>query len=139
MSWKGIDIFRHDTAFPFMKWKEWAIGLSVALGLISLALMYKPGLNYSIDFKGGTLIEVQSKSGPANLAAIRETFEEAGLLLARSQGGGPLLDARAAHKIVTADRQSRIGGMENRKVLRSMELMSGRVMPRVRKETALAA
>jgi hypothetical protein len=28
---------------------------------------------------------------------------------------------------------TRIGGMENKKVLRSMELMSGRVMPAVRK------
>jgi natural product biosynthesis luciferase-like monooxygenase protein len=34
---------------------------------------------------------------------------------------------------------TRIGGLENRKVLHSMELMSGLVMPRVRKETALAA
>ena len=34
---------------------------------------------------------------------------------------------------------TRIGGLENRKVLRSMELMSGLVMPRVRKQTALAA
>lgn len=34
---------------------------------------------------------------------------------------------------------TRIGGMENRKVLRSMELMSGRVMPQVRKLTQLAA
>ena len=28
---------------------------------------------------------------------------------------------------------TRIGGLENKKVLRSMELMSGMVMPRVRK------
>ena len=28
------------------------IGLSFLLGLVSLGLMYKPGLNYSIDFKG---------------------------------------------------------------------------------------
>jgi len=34
---------------------------------------------------------------------------------------------------------TRIGGMENRKVLHSMELMSGEVMPRVRRQTALAA
>lgn len=34
---------------------------------------------------------------------------------------------------------TRIGGLENRKVLRSMELMSGSVMPRVRKELSLAA
>ena len=114
MSWKGIDIFRHDTAFPFMKWKEWAIGLSVALGLISLALMYKPGLNYSIDFKGGTLIEVQSKSGPANLAAIRETVNKLGLgevlvqgfandadvlLRVAAQDGGDKAQAAAIEKI----------------------------------------
>jgi len=34
---------------------------------------------------------------------------------------------------------TRIGGLESRKVLRSMELMSGEVMPRVRKEMAMAA
>ena len=34
---------------------------------------------------------------------------------------------------------TRIGGLENRKVLRSMELMSGEVMPRVRKEFKMAA
>ena len=34
---------------------------------------------------------------------------------------------------------TRIGGLENRKVLHSMELMSGLVMPRVRQVTALAA
>ncbi|WP_204271838.1 hypothetical protein [Escherichia coli] len=28
-------------------------------------------INYGVDFKGGSLIEVQSKSGPANIADIR--------------------------------------------------------------------
>ena len=79
LNWKGIDLFRHDTRFPFMKWKEWAIGLSVLLGVVSLALMYKPGLNYSIDFKGGTLIEIQSKNGPADLGSIREKVNKLGL------------------------------------------------------------
>ena len=46
------------------------------------------------------------------IAAIRETFEEAGLLLARTQGGGPLIDAKTAHKIVMAERKSRVGGLD---------------------------
>ena len=79
MNWRGIDIFSHNTSFPFMRWKEWAIGISFLLGIISLGLMYKPGLNYSIDFKGGTLIEIQSKSGPADLASIREKVNRLGL------------------------------------------------------------
>lgn len=34
---------------------------------------------------------------------------------------------------------TRIGGLETRKVMRSMELMSGLVMPRVRNQVKLAA
>ena len=33
---------------------------------------------------------------------------------------------------------TRIGGLDTRKVMRSMELMSGRVMPRVRNATRMA-
>lgn len=80
----------------------------------------------ALVFPGGKVDKADSQSAWTNhapatpavpdrpfwIAAIRETFEEAGLLLARSQGGGPLLDAKSAHKIVEADRKSRVGGLE---------------------------
>jgi 8-oxo-dGTP pyrophosphatase MutT (NUDIX family) len=46
------------------------------------------------------------------IAAVRETFEEAGLLLARIQGAGTMLDAKKAHAIVKSERQARVGGRE---------------------------
>jgi 8-oxo-dGTP pyrophosphatase MutT (NUDIX family) len=38
------------------------------------------------------------------IAALRETFEEAGILIARPRGDGALIDAGAAHRIVLAGR-----------------------------------
>ena len=39
--------------------------------VISLVLLFVRGLNYGIDFKGGTLIEVQKTSGLADVASVR--------------------------------------------------------------------
>src|SRR5690606_18544460 len=38
-----------------------------------MALFFFNGLNLGVDFVGGTLMEVQSKSGPADLAKMRAT------------------------------------------------------------------
>ena len=46
---------------------------------LSLGLFFVRGLNYGVDFKGGSLIEVQSKSGPADLGAIRDKLGGLGL------------------------------------------------------------
>src|SRR5262249_44337903 len=43
--------------------------------IIAIALYFFHGLNFGIDFVGGTLMEVQSKSGPANLAQMRTTLQ----------------------------------------------------------------
>ena len=44
------------------------------------------------------------------VAAARETFEEAGLLLARRRGAEPLLDAEAAHRLVERYRAPMLAG-----------------------------
>lgn len=44
------------------------------------------------------------------IAAVRETFEEAGVLLARSQGSESLIESRATHGLVKAERQARSRG-----------------------------
>ena len=71
-NFKGFDFFPHNTRLPFMRYKDTAIMLSVAAMLASLALIAVKGLNYGVDFKGGSMIELQSTSGPANVAAIRD-------------------------------------------------------------------
>jgi preprotein translocase subunit SecF len=44
------------------------------LSILAFVLYFSHGLNFGIDFVGGTLMEVQSKSGPANLAQMRGTL-----------------------------------------------------------------
>jgi preprotein translocase subunit SecF len=41
------------------------------MSILAIALYFTHGLNFGIDFVGGTLMEVQSKSGPADLSDMR--------------------------------------------------------------------
>jgi preprotein translocase subunit SecF len=44
------------------------------LSIAAIALYFFHGLNFGIDFIGGTLMEVQTKAGPADLAKMRSTI-----------------------------------------------------------------
>ena len=78
-NFKGFDFFPHDLRLPFMKYRDIAVGMSIVAMAISLGLFYVKGLNYGVDFKGGTMIEVQSKSGPADISGMRDKLHKLGL------------------------------------------------------------
>jgi preprotein translocase subunit SecF len=63
-----------NTNFPFMRWRRVFFPVSAILSMLSVILFFTNGLNVGIDFRGGTLIEVQSKAGPVELAKLRETL-----------------------------------------------------------------
>jgi preprotein translocase subunit SecF len=60
-----------DTKLPFMKWARIRTPISLALIVLSFVLFFTVGVNEGIDFKGGTVIEVQSHAASADLADIR--------------------------------------------------------------------
>lgn len=78
-NFKGFDFFPHDLRIPFMRFKDVAIGLSVIAMIAALSLYFTRGLNYGVDFKGGSLIELQSKSGPADIGKLRDGLGRLGL------------------------------------------------------------
>jgi preprotein translocase SecF subunit len=76
---KGYDFFPHDLRLPFMRYKGLCLALSVVAMAISLALFFTLGLNYGVDFKGGSMVEVQSTTGPADVAQLRDKLSKLGL------------------------------------------------------------
>jgi SecD/SecF fusion protein len=74
---KGFVRFVPDvTKIPFMKFRNYAFGFSIITSLIALGLFAAINMNYGIDFKGGSLIEVQAKADTANVADIRARLGE---------------------------------------------------------------
>ena len=61
--------------FNFMKWHKKAIYFSMFLILISIISIFTKGLNYGVDFKGGTIIEI-SFNNKAPIEDIREFLKE---------------------------------------------------------------
>jgi preprotein translocase SecF subunit len=76
---KGFDFFPHNLRLPFMRFKGLCLALSILAIAVSLGLYFTRGLNYGVDFKGGSLIEVQHKGAPADLGDIRQKLGGLGL------------------------------------------------------------
>ena len=68
----------HDTKYDFICWWRWAAGLTVAFIVIGLiALAFERGFKYSVDFTGGTVMEVTFVQAP-DPAALRAAIEAGG-------------------------------------------------------------
>ncbi len=74
-----LRIVPDDTTFDFMRFRRVSFPVSALLSIVAICLFFYHGLNFGIDFLGGTLIEVQSKSGSADLAKMRTTLNGLGL------------------------------------------------------------
>ena len=74
-----LRIVPDDTKFDFMRFRRISFPISALMSILAISLYFFHGLNFGIDFKGGTLMEVQSKSGPADLAKMRATLGALGL------------------------------------------------------------
>ncbi len=79
-----------DTHIRFMWLRRFTMPLSAAMSVLSIVLFLVVGLNFGIDFRGGSLIEVQTRNGPADIAQMRATLSGLGLGdLQIQEFGGP--------------------------------------------------
>jgi len=67
------------TKYNFVKFFKIANIVSFALVILSLLLILFKGLNFGIDFKGGTLIELRTNSPNIHITDIRSSFSKMNL------------------------------------------------------------
>jgi preprotein translocase subunit SecF len=85
-----LRIVPDDTKFDFMRFRRISFPLSAMMSILAISLYFFHGLNFGIDFKGGTLMEVRATVGDADIAKMRATIEGLGLGEAQlQQFGGP--------------------------------------------------
>ena len=73
-----LRIWPEKSHFDFMRFRRVTFPFSASLSLIATMLFLTVGLNFGIDFKGGTLIELQAKSGQADVAKVRHAADTFG-------------------------------------------------------------
>jgi preprotein translocase subunit SecF len=77
-----------DTKFDFMRLRRVSFPISAILSIVAITLYFTVGLNFGIDFKGGTLMEIRTETGIADLARMRSTLGGLGLGEAQLQQFG---------------------------------------------------
>ena len=75
---RRLRLIRGATEIPFMAWRRGALIGSAAAGALSLILVLVLGLNFGIDFRGGTMIEARTPE-PVAISEVRGAVSGLGL------------------------------------------------------------
>src|SRR5215468_2439136 len=116
---KGVDFFPHDTRWKIIERRYIFIGLSWVLAVLSAVLLLTRGLNYGVDFKGGSLIEVQAKSGAIDIGELRVRLDKLGIgdVQVQAVGTGNEALIRVAQQVPTKDlNEEKVQAAANEKV-----------------------
>jgi len=77
----------HDKHYDFIRWWRWAVGLTAAFIVLGLGSLAFKGVNYSIEFTGGTLMQLEFAK-PVDVAELRGYLDAAGIRGAEIQQFG---------------------------------------------------
>ena len=78
-AFKHIKLVPDNTKLKFSAYFRVCMAISAVLALGAVILLVAAGLNFGIDFRGGTVIAVRSTDGPVDIAEVRSNVEALGL------------------------------------------------------------
>lgn len=121
-----MEFFKKATHFDFMAWRHRAALLSALLVTISLVSLSTRGLDFAVDFTGGTLLEL-SFSESVDLALVREAMSESGFEGASVQHLGSSRDLLIRVGTDATSRAVEAGSVSNRIVDLLQELTTDKI------------
>ena len=89
---KLLRLAPENTKFPFMRFRRISYPFSAFLSICSVLLFVFWGMNFGIDFSGGTLMELRAKNGVADTGLLRNMAEHLGVGEVEVQGFGTASD-----------------------------------------------
>ena len=105
-----MEFFKRQTQINFLGLRRWAVGLSLLLMLISAASLLTKGLNWGLDFTGGSQLQI-SFTHPADIPSLRQQLAAAGFkdILVQSYGTSQdVLISLAPHQTTQHDLSAQI-------------------------------
>ncbi len=121
-----------NTRIRFMRGRFAGLIVSAVLSIGSVVLFFAPGLNYSVDFEGGVVVELRLPAAQ-DIGALREAFRGLGLGDARLQQFGSPRDVlvKLGRQAGSEDARKTIAGMLAAKFpgseIRRLEVVGARV------------
>lgn len=85
---KLLRLAPEQTNFGFMRFRRISYPFSAFMSLVAVTTFLLFGMNFGIDFAGGTLLELRAATGKADIAALRTTADNLGLGEVEVQGFG---------------------------------------------------
>lgn len=96
---KLLRLAPEDTKFGFMRFRRISYPFSAVMSIISVLMFLYVGMNFGIDFSGGTLMELRATAGVADLSHLRELGGQLGLGDVEVQAFGSLSDVTMRMRI----------------------------------------
>ncbi len=75
-----MSVIPHGTKIPFVEWRNWAFGISVAMLIAGLAIFFGRGYenNFGVDFSGGTsMIVTVNTDAKIDIGSVRKALDDA--------------------------------------------------------------
>ena len=135
-----MEFFKRQTQINFLGLRRWAVGLSLLLMLISAASLLTKGLNWGLDFTGGSQLQI-SFTHPADIPSLRQQLAAAGFkdILVQSYGTSQdVLISLAPHQTTQHDLSAQIINALPGAELKQIEFIGPQVGHELATQDALA-
>ncbi|HSW94112.1 MAG TPA: protein translocase subunit SecF [Gammaproteobacteria bacterium] len=125
-----MEFFKQNTRIDFMAQRRWAAVLSIILFALSLISLAVNGLNWGLDFTGGTQMHLVFPEAE-DLNGIRATLEKGGFKEATVISYGTSKDVLVSLSPVKDNKQNAAGSTEDTTVSRVKTLLPNATMAQV--------